>query len=101
MPSRRSLIDLWVMDAEAEAPDDTAAQIEWLQGQRAVYSEKVKAGDWAATNTSDPGGSASYERGVSDMDQHEAIVGALRRLGATEAGAEGALLHGKFGGILN
>ena len=91
----RSLINLWLLEAADEAGDVVEAQIEWLRGKRREYSKSVLAGDHEVTMSTGEGGSTSSKRGVSDRDNHDAIVGALRDLGATDIGG-GSLLQCLF-----
>lgn len=95
----RSLINLWLLDAADQAPDEVEAQVAWLREQRKLYSAAVRAGDHEILSSSGDGGSSSSKRGVSDQANHDAIVGALRHLGATDLGSTGTLLQVQFGGI--
>lgn len=96
----RSLIDLWLLDAADAAPDDTDGQIAWLREQRTTYAAAVRAGDHEIVSSSGDGGASASKRHVSDQAHHDAIVGALRNLGATDLGAGGGLLQVQFGNIL-
>lgn len=96
----RADINRWLLDAEDAAPGDTEAQITWLKVKRAEYSGRIQAGDWEVTATAHEGGSHAARRGVSDRENHDAIVGALARLGATDLGGGGGLLQVQFGNIL-
>jgi hypothetical protein len=94
-------IDRWLLDAEDAEPGDVEAQITWLRTKRAEYSAEIQAGDWEVQSTTAEGGSASSRRGVSAKENHDAIVGALRKLGATDIGSQGSLLQVQFGNILS
>lgn len=98
----RSLINFWLLEA-ADAAGDEAAQIAWLKIERRKYAAAVKEGDWEVTGTGQEGGSAQMKRGVPDRENHEAIVGALRLLGADigPAGERPGVLIPAFEGILN
>lgn len=91
-----SLINLWLLEAEAEAGSVAADQITWLKEQRRTYAQSVKDGDWEVRSTSDQGGSGSAARGVSDRANHDAIVAALEKLGAIDVGARPGILHAQF-----
>lgn len=102
----RSLINFWLLEArDAVDPTgvDAAAQIAWLQAERRTYSAAIKSGDWEVNATSKEGSSAQQKRGVSDRDNHDAIVGALRMLGADigPAGERPGMLIPTFEGITN
>jgi hypothetical protein len=88
----QSDITRWLLDAEDIAPGDKPAQIVWLKAQRTTYAEAVKSGDWAIGSSSFEGASSSGTRGISDKANHDAIVGALKKLGATNLGGSGSLL---------
>lgn len=94
MAATSSDIKRWRLDAEDQS-DDLEEQIEWLKQQRIIYSDKVKAGDWEITADSTEGSSTQGKRGVSDRDNHDAIVGAIdqikRELG-TGGKSRGSLL---------
>lgn len=92
----RSLINLWLLDAADQRGEVEADQIAWLREQRQIYSEAVRAGDHEILSSQGDGGSSSSKRGVSDKDNHDAIVGALRYLGATDLGSTGTLLQVQF-----
>lgn len=79
----------------------TAAQIAWLKAKRAEYAVLVDAGDWETQNASGEAGSSSSKRGVSDQVNHDAIVSALRHLGATEIGQRPGIIIPTFQGITN
>lgn len=85
-------ITRWLLDAEDAVGKDATAQIQWLRDQRKAYSASTRQGDWAVAGTSFEGGSANAMRGISDKTNHDAIVGALRKLGDTELGSRGTLL---------
>ena len=90
----------WLLNAEdACGADQTAAQIVWLKAKRAEYATLVDAGDWETQNASGEAGSSSSRRGVSDQANHDAIMAALRYLGATDIGGGGSLTP-QFSGIL-
>lgn len=93
-------IDRWLLDAEALGGDTEAEQITWLRAQRLTYSERIRGGDWEVQSVSGEGGNSGAKRHKSDQDNHDAIVGALRKLGDTDLGARGALLQVQFGNIL-
>ncbi len=80
------------MDAEAHAGADKAAQIAWLK--------RIREGDWEVQSVTGEGGSSSSKRHVSDKDNHDAIVAALREMGETEYGARGTSLTFQFSNIL-
>jgi len=101
MAATRLDIQRWLLDAAEEGRSETADQVAWLREQRRGYAERIKAGDWEITQESGEGGSASHKRHVSDRDNHDAIVGALRALGATDGGGGGGILVPQFGGILD
>lgn len=82
----RSLINLWLLEAADAHPDDTDKQIAWLRIERKKYAPAVKTGDWEISSTSQEGASAQQKRGVSDRQNHDAIVRALQRLGADLGG---------------
>jgi hypothetical protein len=89
--------DRWLLDAaDACGEGQTDEQVEWLRQRRAEYSEAAREGDWEHTQMSSDGGAATSRRGISDRDNHDAIVAALRYLGATEIGSSGALLRPVF-----
>ena len=90
----------WLLNAEDAVGTDTDKQIAWLRDKRAEYAELVNAGDWATTDAAGEAGSSKSTRGVSDQVNHDAIVAALRFLGATDLGAQSAMLNPQFGGIL-
>lgn len=90
----------WLLNAEDAVGSSTSAQIVWLRAKRAEYAALVDSGDWETNNVTGEGGSSTSRRGVSDQDNHDAIVAALRYLGNTDLGSTGSLLHGNFGGIL-
>lgn len=94
-------INRWVLDAEDANPDDVEAQIVWLREKRAIYSAEIQSGDWEVNSTSLEGSSVNGRRGVTARENHDAIVGALRQLGATDLGRQGTMLQAQFGGILN
>jgi hypothetical protein len=100
MAVSRSDIHRWLLDAADNAGADEEDQIDWLREQRKEYSERIKAGDWEITQESGEGGSSAQRRHVSDRDNHDAILGALRALGATDVGGGGGILQVQFGGIL-
>lgn len=93
-------INRWLLDAEDEHPGDVEDQIAWLKTKRAEYSAEIQSGDWEVQSTTAEGGSASSRRGISARENHDAIVGALRKLGATDIGSRGSLLQVQFGNIL-
>lgn len=95
----RSLINFWLAEAADQCGDDESAQIEWLRAKRRDYAPAVMAGDHEITSSAGDGGSSSSRRGISDRDHHDAILGALRSLGATDIGG-GALLQVQFSSIL-
>lgn len=99
----RSLINLWLLNASDAVGTTAAAQITWLREQRKTYATSVTSGDWATEQTSGDGSSASSKRGVTDKDNHDAIVSALRSLGADlgEVGSRPGVLIPTFGEILN
>ena len=86
----------WLLNAEDAAPDDIPGQIEWLRGKRREYAALVDAGDWETNSTSGEAGSSSSRRGVSDQENHDAIVDAIRALGGTEVGGKGSMLQVQF-----
>lgn len=87
----------WLLNAEdACGVDQTAAQIAWLREKRREYAALVDAGDWETQNASSEAGSSSSRRGVSDKDNHDAIVAAIRHLGGTDIGSQGSLLQVQF-----
>jgi hypothetical protein len=91
----------WLLNAEdACGVDQTAAQIIWLRAKRAEYAALVDAGDWETQSASGEAGSSSSRRGVSDQANHDAIMAALRYLGATDIGG-GGVLTPQFSGILS
>jgi len=91
----------WLLNAEdACGVDQTAAQITWLRAKRAEYAALVDAGDWETHSASGEAGSSSSKRGVSDQSNHDAIMAALRYLGATDIGG-GGVLTPQFSGILS
>ncbi len=102
----RSLINFWLLEARdavdptGESPDK---QIAWLQTERRKYSAAIKSGDWEVNATAQEGSSAQQRRGVSDRENHDAIVGALRLLGADigPAGERPGMLIPVFEGITN
>lgn len=96
----RSDVERWLMDAEAHASADEAAQVAWLKEQRALYSQRIREGDWEVQSVTGEGGSSSSKRHVSDKDNHDAIVAALREMGETEYGARGTSLTFQFSNIL-
>ena len=83
----------WLLNAQDEKGADTAAQILWLREQRKAYAKMVNDGDWEAQEIAADGGSSKSRRGVSDKNNHDAIVDALRHLGDTDLGGTGALLQ--------
>jgi hypothetical protein len=89
----------WLLDAEEAVGTTVAHRVAWLKTQRATYSERIREGDWEIQSTTSEGGSSTARRGVSDKANHDAIVAALRYLGDTDLGSEGALLQVQFGGI--
>lgn len=90
----------WLLNAEdACGVDQTAAQITWLRAKRAEYAALVDSGDWETQSASGEAGSSSSRRGVSDQANHDAIMAALRYLGATDIGG-GGILTPQFSGIL-
>lgn len=99
----RSLINFWLLEASDAAGEDAAAQSEWLRTERRKYSPAIKSGDWEVNATTQEGSSAQQKRGVSDRDNHDAIVGALRMLGADigPAGERPGILIPTFEGITN
>lgn len=97
----KSDINRWLLDAEDANPGDVEAQITWLREKRALYSAQIQDGDWEINSTANEGSSMTSRRGVSAKDNHDAIVAALRQLGATDIGGNGSLLQAQFGGILN
>lgn len=89
----------WLLNAADACPndnEDNEAQIAWLRSKRSEYAALVDAGDWETQSTTGEAGSSSSRRGVSDQENHDAIVDALRCLGATDIGASGALLQVQF-----
>lgn len=85
--------DRWLLNAEdACGAGETDAQIAWLRAKRKDYAALVNDGDWEVRRLSADGGSSDSARGVSDADNHDAIVAAIRYLGGTEVGATGALV---------
>lgn len=72
----------WLMDAADAVGVDPAAQITWLRDQRKAYSASVGAGDFVVTAQTRAGRSTAASRGVTDSQQHAAIMAALRYLGA-------------------
>ena len=99
----RSLINLWLLDAADAVGSDADAQIAWLKEQRKPYAGSVKGGDWATEQTSGDGSSAASKRGVSDKANHDAIVSALRSLGADlgEVATRPGFLIPTFEGVTN
>lgn len=89
----KSLVNLWLLEAKAEAGAVVADQIAYLEDERRVYAQSVKEGDWEVTSTSDQGGSGSSARKVSDKANHDAIVAALEKLGSIDVGARPGILH--------
>lgn len=96
-----SHINRWLLDAEDAVGSDVAKQIEWLREQRKNYSQAVRDGDWEHSQITNEGGSTAMKRGVSDQQNHDAIVGALARLGATDLGQPGGIIIPTFGCIQN
>jgi hypothetical protein len=95
MAATSSDIKRWRLDAEDAEGDDLEDQIAWLKTQRTLYSDKVKAGDWEITADSSEGSSTQGRRGVSDRDNHDAIVGAIDQIKGelgTGGKSRGALL---------
>lgn len=90
----------WLLDAEDAVGDDADAQIVWLKEKRREYTAAIDAGDWETQTASGEAGSSSSRRGVSDLENHDAVLAALRFLGATELGGSGALLNIQVGSIL-
>lgn len=86
----------WLLNAADAVGDDVAAQIEWLKEKRREYAALVDAGDWETNSTTGEAGSSNSRRGVSDQENHDAIVDALRSLGGTEVGSKGSLLQTQF-----
>ena len=99
----RTLINFWLLEASDAHPGDTDKQIEWLRAERRKYSPAIKSGDWEVNATAQEGSSAQQKRGVSDRENHDAIVGALRMLGADigPAGERPGILIPTFEGITN
>lgn len=91
-----NLITKWLLDAEDEAGAVVADQIAWLREERKRYSQLMTDGDWAVTGTSDEGGSGTATRGISAKDNHDAIVGALRKLGATDLSPARPVIISRF-----
>lgn len=86
----------WLLNAEDACPDDVDAQIAWLRGKRAKYAEAADAGDWETQHLTSDGGSSTSRRRKTDAENHDAIVDALRYLGATDLGSTGTLLQVNF-----
>ena len=95
------LRDVWLLDAEDAVGTDADKQIEWLKGKRREYSPAIVAGDWETQSASGEAGSSSSKRGISDLDQHDAILAAIRYLGGTDIGGRPGILIPTFGGITN
>lgn len=95
----REDINRWLLDAEDLGGNTAELQIAWLREQRLEYSARIRGGDWEVQNVTGEGGSSGAKRHKSDQENHDAIVGALRFLGDTQLGAQGALLQVQFGNI--
>lgn len=80
MAVSRSDIQRWRRDAADAAPSGLSAQLAWLKTKRAEYSAKVQAGDWVVTAESTDGSSTQGARGVSDRDNHDAILAAIEQI---------------------
>lgn len=91
--------DRWLLDAADKAGDSEDAQIAWLKLRRLEYSEAIRGGDWEVQSVTGEGGSSTSKRHKSDQENHDAIVDALRYLGATDLGSQGSMLHSQFGNI--
>ncbi len=89
------LKNLWLLDAEDAVGTDATAQITWLKAKRREYSPAIAAGDWETQSASGEAGSSSSKRGISDLDQHDAILAAIRYLGGSDIGG-GSLLQVQF-----
>lgn len=76
MAATRSDIERWILNAEDEE-EDVADQIAWLRLKRKDYAPKVDAGDYEITSDSLEGANTQGRRGISDRDNHDAIVGAI------------------------
>lgn len=86
----------WLLNAQDAVGDETDKQIEWLRAKRKEYASLVDAGDWETNSTTGEAGSSSSQRGVSDQENHDAIVDAIRSLGGTEVGSKGSLIQVQF-----
>lgn len=91
----------WLLNAEdACGVDQTAAQIIWLRAKRAEYAALVDSGDWATTDVGGEGGTSKSARNKSDEANHDAIIDALRYLGATDLGSTGSMMIPQFQPVL-
>lgn len=77
MAVTRSDIERWILNAEDEVEDDIPGQIAWLREKRKDYAVKVDGGDYEITSDSLEGANTQGRRGISDRDNHDAIVGAI------------------------
>lgn len=94
-------VERWLLNAEDAVGTSKAAQITWLREQRQTYAASADSGDWAMMSGSDAGGSASHARGISDKANHDAIVEALRTLGAIPPRTGGTVIRALFGNVQN
>lgn len=85
----------WLLDAADAVGADEDAQIAWLREKRRDYTTAIDAGDWSTTDVSSEAGMSKSTRGISDLDNHDAIVAAIRYLGGTDLGG-GSLLQVQF-----
>jgi hypothetical protein len=90
----------WLLDAEDAVGTDADAQIAWLREQRKNYTAAIDAGDWATESTTSDAGSSISKRSIHDLENHDAIVAAIRYLGGTDLGSSGSVLTPQFSGIL-
>lgn len=81
----------WLLDAEDAVGTDATAQVTWLKAKRREYTSAIDAGDWETQSASGEAGSSSSRRGISDLDQHDAILAAIRHLGGSDIGGGGLL----------
>lgn len=91
----------WLLDAEDAVGSDADKQIEWLKAKRREYTANIDAGDWETQSASGEAGSSSSRRGIADLEQHDAILAAIRFLGGSDLGGRPGVIIPAFGGITN
>jgi hypothetical protein len=101
----RTLVQNYILDAQAAAPSSVTGQIAWLHAQRTPLSAAVSGGDIEVTGRTFDGISSQTRQRIDSKARLAAVIEAIDQLTAQLNGtihrSRRSILTPRFGGVLS